>query len=145
MSMQIIPGDLHTDDRGMVGFVNDCRLDSVKRFYYVQNHKSHFVRAWHGHKKEEKYVTVLRGAAVVAGVRIDDWQNPSKDLDIEKYVLSANKPTVVHIPAGYANGMMNLTEDTLILIFSTFSLDGSLTDNIRFPSRYWDPWHIEER
>ena len=64
---RVFEGGLSVDDRGAVGFVNDFAFEGVRRFYTVSNHAAGFVRAWHAHRREAKYVTVLRGAAVVGG------------------------------------------------------------------------------
>ena len=88
---------------------------------------------------------VVLGAAVVAAVRIDDWQAPSKDQLVHRYVLSSEQPAILHIPAGYANGFMTLSENTKLLFFSTASLEDSRQDDIRFDARYWDPWGVAER
>ena len=85
-------GGLSVDDRGEVGFVNEFDMQSVRRFYTVCNHKVGLVRAWHAHKIEKKFVTVVNGAAIVAAVRIDNWKKPSKNLVVNRYVLSAKKP-----------------------------------------------------
>jgi dTDP-4-dehydrorhamnose 3,5-epimerase-like enzyme len=138
-------GDLAVDDRGEVGFVNDFDFSGVKRFYSVKNHRQGFVRAWHAHQTEAKYVTVLEGSALIAAVKIDDWKNPSKDLPIARYVLSSRKPKVLFIPAGYANGFMSLTEDARLVFFSTSTLKESAGDDIRFDARHWDIWTVEER
>lgn len=141
----LISGDLAVDDRGEVGFVNNFDMTQVKRFYTVVNHKTGFIRAWHAHKKESKYVTVVNGAAIIAAVKIDNWDKPSKDLKIYKFILSAVRPSVVFIPKGYANGFMNLTVDTKILFFSNSTLEESMGDDIRYDAYYWNPWHIIER
>jgi dTDP-4-dehydrorhamnose 3,5-epimerase-like enzyme len=142
---KLLVGDLAVDDRGEVGFVNDFDFAGVKRFYTVRNHRQGFVRAWHAHKKEAKYVTVTAGAAVVAAVKVDDWERPSKDLKVARYVLSAARPRVLYIPAGYANGFMSLSDDARLMFFSTSALADSLGDDIRFDARYWDVWSVEER
>jgi dTDP-4-dehydrorhamnose 3,5-epimerase len=138
-------GSLSLDDRGEVGFVNDFTFDKVKRFYSVRNHKPYFVRAWHAHKREAKYVTVVQGAALIAAVKIDNWENPSKDSKVSRYVLSDNKPSVLYIPAGYANGFMNLTDNAKLMFFSTSSIEESKGDDFRFDARYWDAWQVVER
>ena len=142
---KLIVGDLAVDDRGEVGFVNDFDFEGVRRFYTVRNHRQGFVRAWHAHRKEAKYVTITAGAAVVAAVRVDDWERPSKDLTVARYVLSAARPRVLYIPAGYANGFMSLTDDARLMFFSTSTLADSLGDDIRFDARHWDVWSVEER
>lgn len=141
----LTPGGLAVDDRGQLIFVNDFQLGSYRRFYVVSNHESGFIRAWHGHRFEAKAVTVLAGAAVVAAVEVDDWDAPSSDLRVHRYVLSAKKPSILEIPAGYANGFMTLTPDAIVCFFSSATLEESAADDIRFPARQWDPWHVEER
>src|SRR4051794_15861323 len=122
---KLIPGNIAVDDRGEVGFVNDFDFGGVKRFYTVSNHRQGFVRGWHGHKHEAKYVTVVQGAALIAVVEIDNWEKPSQALPIRKFVLSARKPAVLWIPAGCANGFMSLTEDTKLIFFSTSTVQES--------------------
>lgn len=142
---RLIEGALVVDDRGAVSFVNEFTFDGVKRSYIVTNHRAGFVRAWHGHRHEAKYVTVVRGAAIVAAVKIDNWDAPSKDSPVERHVISAQKPAVFYVPAGYANGFMSLTEDATLIFYSTSTLEESRGDDVRFDSRYWDVWNVIER
>jgi dTDP-4-dehydrorhamnose 3,5-epimerase-like enzyme len=141
----LLAGGLAVDDRGELGFVNDFHFEGVKRFYTVANHRQGFIRAWHGHRREAKYVTVVSGAAVLGAVAIDDWENPSRELNVKRFVVSARKPAVLYIPPGCANGFMSLTEDTKLMFFSTSTLEESLDDDIRFDSRRWDIWGVLER
>jgi len=142
---RVIRGGLGIDDRGEVGFVNEFNFADVKRFYTLKNFRAGFVRAWHGHKKEGKYLHVTKGAAIIAAVRVDNWDNPSKELPIARYVLSDKQPALLFIPPGYANGSMSLEDDTRIMVFSTSTLEESKGDDIRFHGRYWNPWEVEER
>jgi len=141
----IFNGGLAVDDRGKIAFVNDFDFDSVKRFYMVSNHRQGFVRAWHAHKHEAKYVLAVDGVALVGAVKIDNWEKPSIDLPIKRFVCSSQKPQVLYIPPGYANGFMSLTSDLKLMFFSTASLEESSDDDIRFDSRYWDIWNVVER
>ena len=141
----LIQGGLAVDDRGEVGFVNGFDFTGVKRFYTVRNHRSGFVRAWHAHRREAKYVTVTSGAALIGAVRVDDWDRPSTSLPVIRHVLSAAQPKVLYIPAGYANGFMSLTDGARLMFFSTSTLEESAGDDIRFDARYWDVWTVEER
>ena len=138
-------GALAADDRGEVAFVNDFDFAGVKRFYLVSNHRAGFVRAWHGHRHESKYVTVVQGAMLIACVKVDSWDKPSPDLPVQRFVLSAKAPAVLFIPAGYANGNMSLSPDAKAMFFSTSTLEESKGDDIRFEARLWDPWAVEER
>jgi dTDP-4-dehydrorhamnose 3,5-epimerase-like enzyme len=142
---QLIEGGLAVDDRGELRFVNAFDFAGVKRFYSVSNHRQGFVRAWHAHKKEAKYALCLQGAVVVGTVPIDNWEHPDPLLQPRRFVLSAHKPAVLFIPAGYANGFMSLTADAALLFFSTSTLEESKGDDFRYDAHYWDIWHIEER
>ena len=142
---KLIQGGIAIDDRGSLSFVNDFNFANIKRFYMVENHQQGFVRAWHAHKKEMKCVMVVAGSALIGAVKIDDWKNPSRDTLPEKFVLSDRKPSVLYIPAGYANGFMSLTKNAKIVFFSSSSLEESMGDDFRYPAQYWDIWQIEQR
>jgi dTDP-4-dehydrorhamnose 3,5-epimerase len=141
----LIEGQVRLDDRGSVSFVNESGFRGVKRFYLVSNYHAGFVRAWHAHRNEAKYVTVVQGAAVIAAVKIDNWETPSVTSKVYRYVLSAENPGVLFIPAGFANGFMSLTDDAKLMFFSTSTLDESRGDDIRYDARYWNPWDVVER
>jgi dTDP-4-dehydrorhamnose 3,5-epimerase-like enzyme len=142
---ELIRGGSAVDDRGEIAFINELDLSEFRRCYIVSNHDVGFVRAWHGHRFERKAAFVVSGAAVVCAVEIDDWDSPSPDLHIHRYVLSERNPSALIIPAGFANGFMTLASDTRICFLSSSSLEDAAGDDIRFAARTWDPWSIEER
>ena len=145
--IKIIEAGISVDDRGLLMFSNDFNFEGVKRFYLVENFSKDTVRAFHGHQKEEKYVLVVSGSAIVALVEMDDIKNPNKENKINRFVLSARKPVILHIPAGFANGFKSLELDTKIMFFSTSTLEESKGDDYRFPADYWgeDIWQIQNR
>lgn len=138
--IMVIPGGLAADDRGSLRFINDFNPSEagVKRFYQVQNHAVGFVRAWHGHLQEGKYVYVPKGAVLVAAVKmIKSLKVPGQQyiLDqstVKKLTIVDYAPKVVYIPPGYANGFKTLTNDAVVMFFSTSSLEESKGDDIRF-------------
>jgi dTDP-4-dehydrorhamnose 3,5-epimerase-like enzyme len=132
-----VSGGSAEDERGVVLFVNDLDLSAYRRLYVVANHRVGEVRAWHGHRHEGKAVIVVRGSALVAAVRVDDWDDPSPDLPVVRRVLSAEAPEAMVIPPGHANGCMTLTEDARVLYLSTTTLAESLADDIRFDPSTW--------
>lgn len=142
---ELIAGGCASDDRGRLTFANDFDLGPVRRMYIVENFATGTVRAWHGHKVERKWVMAIAGAALVCAVPIDDWDKPATDAPISRFTIDAQNPCVVAIPAGFANGAMSLLEGTKILYLSDATLGGTTEDDYRFPSRYWDPWQVEER
>ena len=54
----LITGNRIFDNRGSVRFSNDLTFRNIKRFYTVHNYSKNFVRAWHGHMMEEKYIAL---------------------------------------------------------------------------------------
>lgn len=142
---RLITGGCSADDRGRVYFANEFDLAPCRRMYVVENFAPRTVRAWHAHRHERKWVTAVAGAALACCVEIDDWDAPSKDAEVYRFVLDAANPAVLEIPAGYANGAMSLAADTKLLYLSDASLDDSAEDDFRFPARHWDPWHVAER
>lgn len=141
----IIEGGLAVDDRGSLTFANEFDFKGVKRFYMIANHQPNFVRAWHGHKKEAKYLMAVSGSFVIGAIKIDDWDKPSRALEVQRFILSALKPSILYIPAGYANGLMNLSQDGRLMVYSTSSLEESKGDDFRFDARHWDIWGVVER
>lgn len=135
---RIILGGIAVDDRGSVSFVNDFNFSDIKRFYMVENHRVGFIRAWHGHKKEGKYVFVAKGAALIGAVEMNSS-------DPKKFILSDKSPRILFIPPGYANGFKTLEEGTRIIFYSTSTLEESLGDDIRFSFDHWDIWKEDFR
>jgi len=136
---KVINGGIAVDDRGSLRFVNDFDFAGVKRFYQVQNHRKGFIRAWHGHKKEAKYVYVAKGTALIGAVPIEGEET------VTKFILSDKSPKVLFIPAGYYNGAMTLEDDTIIQYFSTTTLEESKGDDIRLSYDAWDIWQEDFR
>jgi dTDP-4-dehydrorhamnose 3,5-epimerase len=137
-----VQGDIFYDKRGSLTFVNSFKLSDYVRQYVVRNHQQNFIRAWHGHKLERKAVLVVEGVVQCSLVKVDNWEKPSKDLEIQSFVLSAEKPSLLLIPNGYANGFMNLTNNAIIQFYSDKTLEESGSDDFRFPHDYWNPWEI---
>jgi len=134
-------GSKITDDRGHILFNNNIKLEGVKRFYIVGNHKANFIRAWHGHAHERKYITCISGAAIVCYRPLDISSN-----EIKRVVLSPNG-TVLEIPPGNYNGWMSLTDDTQLLVLSCSTVEESMADDFRKDVDFFntDVWKIIQR
>ena len=141
----LIKADISIDSRGELLFCNNFNMSKIKRFYQVSNFNNPFIRAWHGHKFEDKYILVSKGAALLAAVKIDNWKHPSKNLPIKTFVLNGKKPKLLFIPGGYAHGYKTLLRNTKLIIFSTSTLFQSKKDDYRFDAYYWNPWVVKER
>lgn len=136
----MLKGSKVTDDRGSLTFNNEFKLTDVKRVYIVENHGANFIRAWHGHKNEKKYIMCLSGAAIVCYRPLDGSHT------VVRKVLSPNGD-VLEIPAGMYNGWKSLTDDTKLMVFSCSTLEESLNDDIRKEVEYFDTscWQVVQR
>lgn len=138
--IKLIKGNSFTDERGTIRFVNDFYFEGIKRFYTVTHPDTSVNRAWQGHKIETKHFFVTKGEFIIYWVNIDNWDNPGKDLRVNKEVLSAGNPQILIIPAGHANGFKALQPDSTLLVYSDLSLEESAADLYRFDTDYW-PCH----
>ena len=129
-------GENFTDHRGNLKCINKFNFKNIKRFYHISNHKINFVRAWHGHKKENKFFYVTSGKFLLGQVNL-------KTKKIKKFFLNSEIPQIVHIPNNHANGFMNLTTDASLMVFSDKTLKESLDDDIRFPFDKWNIWESD--
>jgi dTDP-4-dehydrorhamnose 3,5-epimerase-like enzyme len=134
---KLIKGGIHTDWRGQISFVNDMKFDAVSRFYIISNSEECPLRAWQGHKIENKYFYCIQGVVKVHYVKIDNWERPSKNLKVESVVLSTNESNILYIPEGYANAIESLELGAKIISFSTLPLERVTEDDVRFDSDMW--------
>jgi dTDP-4-dehydrorhamnose 3,5-epimerase-like enzyme len=134
---QLIKGGIHTDQRGRISFVNDMKFDAIERFYIISNSAENSLRAWQGHKIDNKYFYCVQGTVKVHYVKIDNWESPSKNLKVESMILSAAESNVLHIPEGYANAIESLEVESKLISFSTLPLDRTGEDDVRFDSDMW--------
>jgi len=144
--MRLIEGKVAADDRGTVKFVNDFNFEGVKRFYQVENHRRGFIRAWHCHEREGKYVYVVTGAALVGVVEYKQLDGGVMEGSVpQRFVLCEELPKVLWIPPGHGNGFMSLRDNTKIIFFSTSSLEETKGDDIRLPYDTWNIWQEDYR
>lgn len=136
----LIQGGSYEDERGKLRFVNDFDLSQVKRYYIIDHPDARVVRAWQGHKKEQKWFQVLSGSFLISVVKPDNWENPSENIEPETFVLKVTENQVLHIPGGFANGFKALEANSKILVFSDFSIAESANDNFRFDPQLWLDW-----
>lgn len=137
MKPKVIQGGRFEDYRGSISYVNDFNFSDIERFYIISNSQENPIRAWQGHKLDAKNFYCLSGSFKIHFVKIDDWENPSKVLIIETVFVSEADSKIVHIPAGYANAVESLEENSKLMSFSTLPLANVSEDDVRYPSDYW--------
>ena len=134
---RLIDGGIHIDHRGQISFVNGMVFDDIVRFYIISNSEEQPLRAWQGHKIDNKYFYCVQGSIRVHFVKVNDWGSPSKDLPVGSILLSGNESKVLHIPEGYANAIESLEVGSKLISFSTLPLDQTSEDDVRFPLDMW--------
>ncbi len=138
--VHVISGGIHKDLRGILRYFNDFNMDSVKRFYTLENSSKGTVRAWQGHKKEHKWFYVVSGTFKIVLIKPDNWNTPSVKLDYEEFILNLNDNVILNVPAGYASGFQSLETGSKLVVFSDFSLEDSLRDDFKFDKNLWYKW-----
>lgn len=133
----LIEGGVYNDERGGISFVNEFSFENIQRFYIIENSLIKPLRAWQGHKLDEKNFYCVTGEFKIGIVKIDNWENPSKKLLIDIYVLKASDPKILKIPPGYANAVLSSEEGSKLISFSTLPLNRVKEDEMRYPFDYW--------
>ncbi|MBW8362844.1 MAG: WxcM-like domain-containing protein [Kaistella sp.] len=136
---QLIKGNVFTDQRGTVLYNNDFDVTPVKRIYFIENKNTELVRAWQGHKIEQKWMVPVSGRFRISLVKINDWENPDPNTEVAEFIACSNQLNVIHIPAGFANSIQALEEHSKLLVMADHLL-GEVEDEYRF-----DPTHFIKR
>ncbi len=148
MKPKVIDIPLYQDDRGSVYCAMDMMHDKgIKRTYVVENFSKGMIRAWHGHRKGDTYMHVISGAAKMASLKyVDNYGEPWSEGEPSLNVITARKPQLFYIPAGWYNGAMSLEDNTKILVYSTLTFDEVKKDDVRLDSDVWhNVWEVKQR
>lgn len=120
----IIKGNTHTDDRGIVRFVNEFDMKNVVRMYAIEPEPG-VIRAWQGHQIETKWFFAAKGSFLVKTINIE---NPAL---ITTVTLSDQESQILHITAGHYNGFEALEKGSVLMVYSDATLEGSMADDHR--------------
>ncbi len=132
-----LSGRSHLDARGILRFNNQAAIAEFKRVYSIENSSENPLRGWHGHKFEAKGFICIKGKVRVGGVRIDNWSDPSENLEVFSEELEAGSMDFVYLPPGFANAILSLQEGSTVLVFSSSTLGESQDDDYRFDPKSW--------
>jgi len=115
-------------------------MSKIKRVYFTTHFDTETVRAWQGHIIESRWFICTAGSFTVKLVEIDDWENPSDNLKVYEYELSASKQEILYIPNGFANGFKALETNAKLMIMSDYGFNEIENDQIRFDQNKWTKW-----
>lgn len=138
--IKFIQGGISVDYRGQISHVNDLDMSEIERFYIIHQNDTSIIRAWHAHQHEKKWFYVVKGSFTAAFVKIDNWENPSLDLQPEMYELTSEDSRVLYVPEGYANGFKANEPDSVLLVYSNKVLSVAVNDSWRYDSQLWVDW-----
>lgn len=136
MKPKLIIGNSHTDSRGSLYYNNDFDATAIKRIYSIENKSIDFVRAWQGHKIEQRWFTAIQGSFEIKLIAIDNWEKPSVNLQAETFVLDSNSMRVLHTPKGFVSSIQALKENSKLLVMANYHL-GEINDEYRYALDYF--------
>ena len=136
MKPTLISGNCHQDQRGQLFYNNDFDTSSIKRMYVIENHSVDFIRAWQGHKIEQRWFSAVQGRFKIQLIAVDNWDTPSLTLSKIAFTLNSEKLDILHIPAGYISSIEALEEKSKLVVMSDYHL-GDLNDEFRYPMNYF--------
>lgn len=135
--IDIIKGGIAKDHRGQIRFVNDFDMSLVKRFYIIKNQDTELIRGWRAHRMEQRWFYVVSGSFELSLVKIDDWDRPSKNLEVEKKHIKADDQQVVHVPIGFGTAFKALEAGSELLVFADYGIENAKNDDYTWPVDYF--------
>lgn len=136
MDPKLINGNRHSDQRGILLYNNDFDASIVKRIYIIENENLEFKRGWQGHQIEQRWFSAVSGKFEIQLIKIDNWENPSKDLEILTYVIDSEKLNVLHVASEYVSSIQSLELNSKLLVMADYLL-GETKDEYRFDIEYF--------
>ncbi len=136
MIPKIIKGASHTDTRGTLFYNNDFDASEIKRIYVIENATTDIIRGWQGHKVEQRYFSVINGSFKIQLIEIDNWDNPSKNIEKLTFTINSEKLEVLHVPQGYVSSIQALERGSKLLIMADYYLREN-NDEYRFNIDYF--------
>jgi dTDP-4-dehydrorhamnose 3,5-epimerase-like enzyme len=133
---KLILGNCHSDQRGFLFYNNDFDASQVKRIYVIENKTIDFIRGWQGHQIEQRWFSAITGKFKIELIRIDNWNNPSTNLEVNSFIISSETLDVIHVPQGYISSIQSLESDSKLLVMADYLL-GETKDEYRYDLDYF--------
>jgi dTDP-4-dehydrorhamnose 3,5-epimerase-like enzyme len=136
MKPSLISGNCHKDPRGLLFYNNDFDLTNLKRMYIIENSSKDVIRAWQGHKIEQRWFSAVLGSFKIQLIAVDNWDKPSLTLPKIAFILDSETLDILHIPSGYISSIQALEEKSKLVVMADYHL-GELNDEFRYPTDYF--------
>lgn len=136
MKPNLIKGNRHQDERGIVRFNNNFDALDIKRVYIIENVDTDFTRAWQGHQVEHRWFSPVKGSFKIKLIKIDTWNQPSPQLPVEEFMLNSENLDVLHVPPGFVTSIQAAESGSRLMVFADHQLN-EVRDEYRFPKDYF--------
>ena len=140
MKATLHEGGAFTDHRGTLRFVNEKAAGIYRRFYLITPTDTKIVRAWQGHRQEQKAFYAISGTFTIAVVSPACFEEPGDDEIPGFFQLTAANNQLLRVPGGCYTGIKALTPNATLLVLSDFGLAASKADDYRQPFHRWVDW-----
>ena len=145
--VQLIPLDVHVDDRGyLIEIVRatDPYLPKFGQVYVVGDQVRGVIRAFHKHAELWDFFFISHGAAKF--VLKDDRPQSATYRQMETYVLTQRNPALLVVPPGVYHGWMSLEDDTQMISTASEVYRRDNPDEVRIPpDSFGDVWTVKGR
>jgi len=132
MKAELIHGNRFADSRGELDFFNSFDLSEIVRMYRIKPAGTNIIRAWQGHRREQKWFYCLKGSFVVNLLPLSEFTGDPVGNSLQIYTLQADLQQILRIPGGYVNGFRATDSNSELLVFSNMTLGDSNSDDYRF-------------
>ena len=140
MKATLYQGLTHSDERGVMRFVNEKSSSIYRRFYLIAPANTTVVRAWHGHLKEKKAFFAISGGFTIAVVNPASFEAPADGEIPDFFQLTSENNNLLQVPGGCYTGIKALTSNSTLLVLSDADLVDSKADDYRQPAHRWVDW-----
>ena len=140
MKATLITGNTFTDHRGILRYVNENSPGYFCRFYIITHTDINVVRAWQGHKIEEKAFYVISGSFTIAVVQPQNFDVLSDNETPVFFNLSEDNGQFLRVPGGCYTGIKASTLNATLLVLSSLDIEKSKADDFRQPANRWVNW-----
>ena len=98
--------------------------------------QTEIVRAWQGHKIEQRWFSAINGSFKIGLIKIDNWENPAKNLKKLIYIINSDTLEVLHVPKGYVSSIQAMEVGSKLLVMADYLL-GEINDEYRYDANYF--------
>jgi dTDP-4-dehydrorhamnose 3,5-epimerase-like enzyme len=134
--LKLISGNCHADQRGFLFYNNEFDASKVKRIYILENINIDFIRGWQGHQIEQRWFSAITGKFKIELIQVDNWEKPSKKLEVNTFIISSDTLDVIHVPQGYISSIQSLESNSKLLVMADYLL-GETQDEYRYDIDYF--------